>query len=373
VSDGDASRKGDGATIPVALIIGQLTYGGAEGQLYELAKGLRAPWRPIVYCLSGSGEPYGAKLRAAGVAVRMIPAMAPMDLTRVVRLALWLRRDRIRVAHAFLFIASAYTYLATRPLSSVRLVAAARNCKPEPNRARRALMRRALGSADAVLANSAEMARFASLYYHAPSTRSHVVYNGVDLERFRPATPGRALVIGTIGRLESQKNLDGFMQAAAIVLARRPQARFRIVGTGSELERLRGVADARGLSAALQFEGTTDDTPGFLAGLDQFWLTSNWEGTPNVVLEAMAAGVPVIATRVGGTAEIVADRATGILVEKGDMEAVAQASLRLADDPALAGRMGAAARDLVARRFSIAAMVDGTENVYRTVLGEPRG
>jgi glycosyltransferase involved in cell wall biosynthesis len=110
--------------------------------------------------------------------------------------------------------------------------------------------------------------------------------------------------------------------------------------------------------------GTTADVPGFLADLDQFWLTSDWEGTPNVVLEAMAAGVPVVATRVGGTPEVVDDGETGVLVEAGDPEAVAAAALRLAADAVLAGRLGEKAREAAERRFSIAAMVRATVAVY---------
>jgi glycosyltransferase involved in cell wall biosynthesis len=234
-------------------------------------------------------------------------------------------------------------------------------------------MRRAFRAADAVVANSAEMARFASLYYDSPSRRSHVVYNGVDLSRFEPARGSGGLEVGTIGRIEQQKNLDGFIEAAAAVYSRRPDARFRVAGTGSELARLESAVAARGLSGVVSFEGTTNDAAGFLAELDQFWLTSNWEGTPNVVLEAMASAVPVIATRVGGTPEIVADGRTGVLVDKGDMNAVAEASLRLAADSALSSRLALAARADAQQRFSLAAMVAATTGVYDSVLGSGNG
>ena len=121
----------------VGLVIGQLTYGGAEGQLCRLAMGLRESCDVVVYCMSGATEPYGAQLRAAGVTLRVFPAFGSFDVTRVVRLARALREDKIAVVHAFLFIASAYAYLATRFPGRACLVTSARNCKHESNPVRR--------------------------------------------------------------------------------------------------------------------------------------------------------------------------------------------------------------------------------------------
>jgi glycosyltransferase involved in cell wall biosynthesis len=110
--------------------------------------------------------------------------------------------------------------------------------------------------------------------------------------------------------------------------------------------------------------------PSFLASLDQFWLTSNWEGTPNVVLEAMAAGLPVIATAVGGTPEIVADGRTGLLVAANDEKALVAAACRLVQDRRAATELGSRARAVVRERFSVTAMVRATEQIYRSVLGK---
>jgi glycosyltransferase involved in cell wall biosynthesis len=113
--------------------------------------------------------------------------------------------------------------------------------------------------------------------------------------------------------------------------------------------------------------GLTDDVPGFLAQLDQFWLTSDHEGTPNVVLEAMAAGVPVVATRVGGTAEILVDGESGILVEKGEVGAFVKAGIRLAAERSLSARISTRARAEIESRYSIEAMVEATAQVYAEV------
>jgi len=248
-------------------------------------------------------------------------------------------------------------------------VTSARNCKPEPNPVRRAVLRRAFRASARILCNSREMARYAESYYGAPAGRTSVVLNGVDVERFNiDRREHEGLVIGTIGRVERQKNLDAFLDAAAIVHESRPDAHFVIVGEGSLRAHYQGEVSRRGLDGVVSLPGTRADVPKFLAGLDQFWLTSDWEGTPNVVLEAMAAGVAVIATRVGGTPEVLDDGDTGILVQAGDAVAVAAASLRLAGDREASEAMGRRARTSARSRFSIPAMVTATTALYDSAL-----
>lgn len=353
----------------VGLVIGQLTYGGAEGQLYELARALGAVADPVVYCLSAKSEPYGARLREAGVELRVLPSRGSFDVSRVRALRRALVRDRIEVVHAFLFLASAYAYLATRGLRGVRLVTSARNCKPEPNPVRRVVMKAAFRASERVICNSREMERYARAYYGAPESRTCVILNGVDTARFDvPRRLHEGLRVGTVGRIERQKNLSVFLEAARLVLAERPDASFEIVGDGSLRASVVEEAGRRGLGAAVRLPGTRGDIPEFFAGLDQFWLTSDWEGTPNVVLEALAAGLPVIATRVGGTPEVVEDGVTGMLVDAGDAAAIARASLALASDASAASAMGRRAAQAAREKFSIAAMVDATARAYEAAL-----
>jgi glycosyltransferase involved in cell wall biosynthesis len=359
----------------VGLVIGQLTYGGAESQLFELARALTAKSAasaaPVVYCLSASSEPYGTRLREAGVTLRILPSRGSFDFSRVMALRKALRDDGVSIVHAFLFLASGYAYLATRLRRGIGLVTSARNCKPEPNPLRRAVLRAAFRASARVLCNSREMERYAKSYYGAPEGRTAVVLNGVDTDRFDvPRRAHEGLRIGTVGRIEKQKNLGVFLDAAALVLAERPDARFEIVGDGSLRAHFEAEVERRGLRGIVTLPGTRSDVPDFYAGLDQFWLTSDYEGTPNVVLEALASGLPVVATRVGGTPEVIDDGVTGMLVDAGDAVGVAQAALTLARDGARGEAMGLAAAASARERFSIAAMVRATEAVYRDALRE---
>lgn len=361
--------KRSGRRRRVGLVIGQLTYGGAESQLFELARAMTAFADPVVYCLSSSAEPYGSRLREAGVTLRVLPSRGSFDLSRVLALRRALRDDSIEVVHSFLFLASGYAYLATRGLAGIRLVTSARNCKPEPNPFRRAILKAAFRASARVICNSCEMERYAQSYYGAPAGRTCVVLNGIDTGRFaigRSAHDG--LRVGTVGRIEKQKNLGVFLDAAALVLADRGDAAFEIVGDGSLRAHFQAEVERRGLSRVVVLSGTRSDVPAFYAGLDQFWLTSDWEGTPNVVLEALAAGVVVIATRVGGTPEVVDDGVTGILVDAGDAVGIASASLELAADARRAAEMGKQAEAVAREHFSITAMVDATMGVYEAAL-----
>ena len=144
---------------------------------------------------------------------------------------------------------------------------------------------------------------------------------------------------------------------------------FEIVGEGSLRPQLEALSKARGLADAVTFRGTTADVPGFLGSLGQFWLTSDWEGTPNVVLEAMAAGLPVVATRVGGTPEVVDNGRTGLLVAAGAAGDCAKAACSLWKQPESAVAISRAARAAAEQRFSLKAMIESTIAVYNRVLG----
>jgi glycosyltransferase involved in cell wall biosynthesis len=179
--------------------------------------------------------------------------------------------------------------------------------------------------------------------------------------------PVDAPVVGTVTRLSPQKAPLDFVDAAARVAERRPEAHFLLVGDGP----LRAGVEARvadlGLVERFHLAGLRREVPDLLHAFDVFALSSLWEGLPRVLPQAMAAGLPVVATAVDGNAEAVTDGANGILVPPGDPGAMAGALVRLLDDPDLAARMGEAGQASV-QEFSARKMVDDIAALYEALL-----
>lgn len=201
------------------------------------------------------------------------------------------------------------------------------------------------------------------------------IVNGVDVERCRPVDdrkelrsrlglPVDAPLISIVGRLDPIKDHSTLFRAFVGVREGLPSAQLLVVGDGPERERL--VAEA---PAGVTFLGERADVPELLAASDVFTLTSRNEGTSNTVLEALACGVPVVATAVGGTPALLTDGVEGRLVSPGHDDGIAEALLGYLRDPALAARHGEAARARAVRDFSVARMVDAYVEVYRRVAG----
>jgi glycosyltransferase involved in cell wall biosynthesis len=173
----------------------------------------------------------------------------------------------------------------------------------------------------------------------------------------------------TVANLRAEKGHDVLIDAAVEVLRRMPAAHFDLVGAGPLLSSLRARAAARGVSGAFSFLGHQDDVAARLGEADMFALPSRSEAFPNAVLEAMAAGLPIVATNVGGIPELIEDGRTGLLVPPEDPMALADRLCRLMADPSLGARLGAAARADVDGRYSFDRMVRGFEQVYLAELG----
>jgi glycosyltransferase involved in cell wall biosynthesis len=194
---------------------------------------------------------------------------------------------------------------------------------------------------------------------------SHVVPLGIDLERFASGKPVlEGTIVGTVARLAEQKGHRTLLDAVPLVLERHPEVRFAIAGDGELREELEQRAEQFGEHVVML--GNRSDVPDLLASFDVFAYPSRFEGLCLAVLEAQAAGVPVVATPVGGIRETVVDRETGLLVPPGDPRALAEGIVRLLDDRALGRQLAQRARQRV-QRYSEERMVEETLALYRSV------
>jgi glycosyltransferase involved in cell wall biosynthesis len=208
-----------------------------------------------------------------------------------------------------------------------------------------------------------------------------VIPNGVDPDRYgsaaREAGQGQRRMLDldhrfvwiAVGRFEVAKDYPTMLRAFAKVHERRPEAVLLLVGRGSLKDEVEGVARELGLGSTVRFTGPRDDVPALLCAADAYVMSSAWEGMPMVILEASAAGLPVVATRAGGVGEVVLDGKTGFLVEPRDPGALGDAMLRLMALPEVERRqMGANGRERIHGSYTLARVVDQWEEVYRRVL-----
>jgi glycosyltransferase involved in cell wall biosynthesis len=357
--------------LPVLLVIDSLDGGGAERYVVDLAIALRCRGWPVEVASSAGGVRAGA-LADAGVPVWvLLDALVKRRVSR--RYGRALRRliadRRPAVVHAHLYASAAAAAQATRDLP-VPLLVTEHTEAPWRGRRARAVSREVYRRADRVVAVSSAIGTLLVEEYDVPGERVDVVLPATTapVAHRRMVTEPRAPVLGVVGRLVPEKGVDVFLQAAALVLAVVPQARVVVVGDGPLRGDLERRAAALGLADSVAFTGFRADAPQLIAGLDLLVVPSRSDGSPLVVCEAMAAGIPVVASRVGGLPDLVADGRTGLLVQPGQAEDLARAMVALLLDPAAAEELGARARQVAATR-SHAHLVDRMETMYRSLAG----
>ncbi len=370
------------------FVIDNLRPGGAQKALIATVRALRqtqataAVWR-----LGGTSE-IEAEFDALGVPVFGGGKGLGAVLCGPPALLRYLKRGRIDLVQTLLF----HSDVAGRAISRLArtregqrrrpaIVSSVRASNVRNRRWQFALARLTAPLADAFTAVSERSLDFAARHEGVDKARATVIPNGIDLAHWRDL-PERAearrrlgldpdaFVVGTVGRLHEQKGHRYLLAAAKRVLAERPDTVFVIAGYGPLRDHLERMAKELGVAQQVQFLGFRRDVPTILAATDVFALPSLWEGMSNAILEAMAAARPVIATEVDGNVEQVVDGETGLLVPAADVEALAEALLRLAADPAAARAMGAAGRRRVETTFTIDRMTDAYLDIYARLLEE---
>ncbi len=369
MSASDLRRNSLQQQLRVALLAGGLGKGGAEKQLVYMARALKERGADVSVFSLATGEFYQSHLERLGVPViwvgrRQSPAL------RLVELARRLRSFRPHVIHSAHFYVNLYAALLA-PLCGGVVIGSLRNDVHHELEANGRWGRWLLRRPPALLANSYTARRNAEVLGIDPN-RIRVLPNVIDLAGVARSasslpTDSNGLVVLGLARLVRAKRLDRFL--AAVALARKAGAPVRalVVGDGPERERLHGEARALGLLPdGVAFTGHSDDVAAQLAEGHVLLLTSDHEGFPNVLLEAMAAGLPVITTPAGDAALVVEDGATGYVVPFEAIDAMAQRLVELASSPDLRARLGVAGWERVRRNYNYADLANRLLETYES-------
>jgi starch synthase (maltosyl-transferring) len=364
----------------ICFLITELDQGGAERALVRIATGLpRAEWDVTVICLGPEG-PLAAPLREAGIPVDCLGVTSicsPRSLWRATfGLARLLKQIRPALLQTFLFHAGLAGRIAARP-ARVPMVVCGLRVAERRSRWRLRLDRWTDWLVDRHVCVSQAVADFSQRESRLPAGKLVVIPNGVDFDRFHEAEPADlsrfgipdgAKVLLTVGRLDPQKAPLELVRIFAELAADHPEWHLLLVGDGLLRTELRQLIDAGGLGVRVHLAGWQADVPEIMRACDLFVLNSRWEGMPNVVLEAAAAGLPVIATRCEGVAEIIESGVSGVLVEVNQPQA-----MRAALESAMTRQNDATARvsrlqQIVSEQFTWQSVISRYAALYRELL-----
>jgi L-malate glycosyltransferase len=383
-------RRNSHGPIRLLNVVPTFMCGGTENQFMTLGRSLDAARVDLEFaCLRKWGS------LADELGARRIPLLdcdiatfrSVHAVRQQARLARHIMKRRIDVVHGYSFYGNVFAIPPALLAGTPVVIASIRDRAPYLTPTQKRVQRLMCRLADCVLVN-AEAVKDWLIAQGYEASKIVVIPNGVDLDRFdrvgdsrhllgELGLPADAPVVGVVSRLIRMKGLEQFLEAAVLVSRRFPSARFVIVGDTNPNDRpyrtvLTDLTQNLGLSDRVVFAGLRTDVPALLSTFTVAVMPSLNEALSNVLLESMAAGAPVVATRVGGTPEAIQDGVNGLLVPPGEPAALAQAICHVIENRGLAARLGDAARRSINERFSIARMVAATEELYVSLLDRRR-
>ena len=363
--------------IRIAFCITELDPGGAERALIQLVLNLdRNEWEPHVICL-GPRAHFVQVLEGANVPVTCLNARGLLSLPRVVfQLTQHLRHIKPAILQTFLFHANIVGRIAAC-LGGVKTVVSGLRVAERQSAWHGWLDCWTNWLVATNVCVSKGVADFSSNVAGLNPAKLVVIPNSVDAKLFSTATPtdmtqfgiptGSPILI-SIGRLERQKGFDVLLEAVSLLMPFSENTYVVIVGDGLDLNGLREHAEENNLTNRVRFLGRRDDVPNLLTASTAFILSSRWEGMPNVVLEAMAAGLPVIATRVEGVSELIRDGINGLTVAPDQPTELANAILQILSQPDFRRNAGLNSQAIVAKEFTIQRTTEAYVKLYVQLL-----
>jgi glycosyltransferase involved in cell wall biosynthesis len=379
-------------TIRLTYLIGSLNIGGAETQLVRLINGLdRTRFRPSVICISGYGplkEQLDDRVDLVSLqlpSVRRLSGLptAGKEILGLGRCRTQLIRQRPDIVHGYMMSAYVLGALAAWSAGIGPVIASRRGLDTHsrhPSRRLRLAARIANRIIDFHLCNSDAVRQRAIADEGLPSSKTGVIYNGVDtpVDANRADLPdewcatGNDGCVAMVANFRDVKRHADVLEAVRLMVGRRPRLKLVLFGDGPERGRIERLVHEGRLDQNVVLAGVRPEAAELLPAFDLTVLASSQESFPNALMESMACGVPVVATRVGGVPELVRDGVDGRLVEVGKPDQLAAAMLELLDKPQLRRQMGDAARARIRESFSFESMVTKTENLYTQLMSERR-
>lgn len=358
----------------ILQIIPTLDRSGAEKQLALLACGLPRDEFEVHVCLLTRSGPLAADLAAAGVPTTLVGKRGKLDPAAFLRLKRHIAALKPDLVHTWLFAANSYGRAAALAAGVRRIVAGERSVDPWKVWHELAIDRWLAWRTDSVVVNSSGVRDF-YVQHGLPSEKFTIIPNGIgpaapsDLSRAdllaELELPAAARLIGAVGRLWPQKRIKDLIWATDLLKVIRDDVHLLIIGDGPLRQRLERFRRQVRIEDKVHFLGHRDDVPRLLPHFDALWLASEYEGLPNVVMEAMAAGVPVVASDISGNRDLIVQGETGYLVPLGDRAAFARETRRLLEDAELARRFGEAGRRRMLAEFTVEQMVARHVKLYR--------
>jgi L-malate glycosyltransferase len=363
--------------LTVLHLLTTMPVGGAEDLVAAVVRGLDPQRFRAAVATLGPPGPVGQELRAQGYEVVSLG----LDIKRtstwrvVAAVRRLLKSGPPDILHTHLYHPNFYGRLGSLGLGLTGVVAAVHNSYTRVKFHRRVWNFLLSWASDRVLVGSAQVWQDVRRYDGVPASRLLLMPYGIPLAeldtplsraeaRERLGLSGGGLIIGAVGRLEEQKGHVHLLAALPELRRQIPDLVVLLVGAGRQEEALRRQVRELKLENTVQFLGTRRDLPEIFRALDIFVQPSLWEGLPLALLKAMGAGLPVVATRVSGSREAIADGVNGCLVAPGDPEALARAILKLHQQPGARRGLGDAARGTAAARYSLEAMLHRLEELY---------
>lgn len=364
--------SGDHRPLKILHIDPERNWGGGEAQVFGLLKHL-ADRGHCSDLLAHPGGLLSARAKSLDVRVRPIILRNDLDVRCVLPLRRFIGQMAYDIVHFHTKRAHALALWLPRGKRRPKYVVTRRMDYPvSRNWYTNCLYNRRVDGVVAISRSIADVLVRAGV----DENKIRCIMSGIEPERFaglaaRTAGPGEAIVVGCLAGLEKRKGHQYLLAAVALLKGRGVDVRCRIAGEGPLRGELESEAERLGVSAQTEFLGFVEDAPGFLGSVDVLAVPSLFEGLGVAALEAMAAGKPVVASRVGGLCESVVDGMTGLLVPPQDSTALAEALAALAGSPSLRETMGRQGRERVGERFSMRSMALQNESFYRDLLSAP--